>query len=65
MKELDIGSATSTIILISGNGTNLQAILDEITNNHLPIRNNIGPFRQSTSIRYKTSKKRRYSNKNH
>ena len=38
MKELDIGSATSTIILISGYGTNLQAILDEITNNHLPIR---------------------------
>ena len=38
MKELDIGSATSTIILISGDGTNLQAILDEITNNHLPIR---------------------------
>ena len=38
MKELDIGSATSTIILISGNGTNLQAILDEITNNHLPIK---------------------------
>ena len=30
MKELDIGSATSTIILISGYGTNLQAILDEI-----------------------------------
>ena len=38
MKELDIGSATSTIVLISGDGTNLQAILDEITNNHLPIR---------------------------
>ena len=38
MKELDIGSGTSTIILISGYGTNLQAILDEITNNHLPIR---------------------------
>ena len=38
MKELDTGSATSTIILISGYGTNLQAILDEIANNHLPIR---------------------------
>ena len=38
MKELDIGSATSTIILMSGYGTNLQAILDEIANNHLPIR---------------------------
>tara|TARA_B100001750_G_scaffold102399_1_gene80893 strand:- start:162 stop:860 length:699 start_codon:yes stop_codon:yes gene_type:complete len=37
-KELDISSRTSTIILISGYGTNLQAILDEITNNHLPIK---------------------------
>ena len=38
MKESDTGSVTSTIILISGDGTNLQAILDEIANNHLPIR---------------------------
>ena len=38
MKESDIGSATSTIILISGYGTNLQAILDQIINNQLPIR---------------------------
>ena len=38
MKELDIDSVTSTIILISGYGTNLQAILDGIINNHLPIR---------------------------
>tara|TARA_B100000470_G_C19653368_1_gene329769 strand:- start:18 stop:683 length:666 start_codon:yes stop_codon:yes gene_type:complete len=38
MKELDTGSATSTIILISGYGTNLQAILDEVANNHLPIQ---------------------------
>ena len=38
MKESDTGSVTSTIILISGDGTNLQTILDEITNNHLPIR---------------------------
>jgi len=38
MKESDIGSATSTIILISGYGTNLQAILDQIINNQLPIK---------------------------
>ena len=38
MMESDTGSVTSTIILISGDGTNLQAILDEIANNHLPIR---------------------------
>jgi len=38
MKESDTGSVTSTIILISGDGTNLQAILDEIAHNHLPIR---------------------------
>ena len=38
MKESDIGSATSTIILISGYGTNLQAILDQIISNQLPIK---------------------------
>ena len=38
MKESDTGSVTSTIMLISGYGTNLQAILDQTINNQLPIR---------------------------
>jgi folate-dependent phosphoribosylglycinamide formyltransferase PurN len=38
MKKSDSSSATSTIILISGYGTNLQAILDQTINNQLPIK---------------------------
>ena len=38
MKKSEIGSAVSAIILISGYGTNLQAIIDEINKNLLPIR---------------------------
>ena len=38
MKKPEIGSAVSTIILISGYGTNLQAIIDEVNKNLLPIR---------------------------
>ena len=38
MKKSEIGSTVSTIILISGYGTNLQAIIDEINKNLLPIR---------------------------
>ena len=38
MKISEIGSAVSPIILISGYGTNLQAIIDEINKNLLPIR---------------------------
>ena len=38
MKETSTDSTTSTIILVSGYGTTLQAIIDEIIKNKLPIR---------------------------
>ena len=38
MKESDPGLTKSAIILISGYGTNLQAILDETIKNQLPIK---------------------------
>jgi len=38
MKKPDTGQKTSAVILISGHGTNLQAILDQIVNDQLPIK---------------------------
>ena len=38
MKEPNTYPTTSAIILISGYGTNLQTILDQIINDQLPIK---------------------------
>ena len=38
MKKPDTGQITSAVILISGHGTNLQAILDQIISDQLPIK---------------------------
>ena len=38
MKEPDTGQTTSAVILISGHGTNLQVILEQIINDQLPIK---------------------------
>ena len=37
MKKSEMGSRISTVVLISGSGTNLQAIIDEIDQHQLPI----------------------------
>ena len=37
MKKSGMGSRISTVVLISGSGTNLQAIIDEIDQHQLPI----------------------------
>ncbi len=37
MKKSEMGSRISTVVLISGSGTNLQAIIDEINQHQLPI----------------------------